>query len=179
MFLFAYTPNTYSTQNKKEIMMLQHWQKDSKKGEQPFIIESEHEQTSGILSWDLEANIWEFQYTHTKWIIKDHKLTKIEKEKSTTYPCVGFSSLLQHKMDEWQNLLEKKHEVCNDNVCFLFASYNKKPMIWKYSINPFSLLSVALEDSSNRYYQLDFEVDAIAAESQTNDCIETEIKHCS
>jgi len=149
------------TEAKKEIMLIKHWQAGSKKGSQPFVIESEHEQTSGVLSWDLTTNTWQFEYPHVKYEIKDNKLIKKDGDQLTTYPCIGFSAFLQHPIETWQTILEKKHEVCNENVCFLFVTYNKKPMIWKYRTNPFALLSIALEDSSGRYYQMDFEVDVI------------------
>lgn len=145
----------------KELMLVKNWRTQKKKGSQAFVIESEHEQTTGILSWDLDENAWQFEYPHVTWTIKDNKLFKKEGESATSYPCVGFSAFLQNKIEKWEEILDKKYEVCNDNVCFLFVHYNKQPMIWKYRINPFGLLSIALEDSANRYYQIDFEVEEV------------------
>lgn len=152
-------------QKRQEIIMIEHWKKDKKKGSQPFIIETEHETATGILSWDFENNIWQFIYENITWEIKDNKLTKTTKDETKTYPCVGFSAFLQNPIEKWPDILEKKHEVCNQDICFLFANYNTRPMIWKYKINPFELLSVAMEDGQERYYQIDFEVTQIS-ESQ-------------
>lgn len=142
----------------KEMKMIQYWQKEKRKGGQAFIIETEHEAASGLLSWDLNNNTWKFDYEHISWEIKDNRLFKYEKGEVSSYPCVGFSEFLQHSVEKWNEILEIKHEVCNQNTCYLFVNYQKRPMIWKYHINPFSLSSVAIEDSSGRYYQIDFEV---------------------
>ncbi len=146
---------------KKELLLVKYWREQKNKGFQPFVIESEHEQTTGIFSWDLDENTWKFEYPNSTWEIKDKKLTKKENDQVKTYPCVGFSSFLQHKIETWPDILKKKCEVCNENTCFLLVTYEKRPMIWKYRINPFAILSIAIEDSSGRYYEIDFEVDEV------------------
>ena len=138
--------------------MIADWKKNKSISSQVFTLDSENEEVTGILHWNLNKNYWKFEYPNSTWEIKDSKLIKTSNNEIKTYSCVGLASFLKHPIDEWEDILEKQYEVRNNNIGLLFVLFNKKPMIWKYKIEPFALLSVALEDTANRYYQINFEI---------------------
>lgn len=146
---------------KKELLLVKRWLASKKTGNQAFIIDSDSQETTGVLHWDLtneNSNYWRFEYSEVSWEIKDSKLIKLEGKEKKTYSCIGFSAFLKHPIAMWSELLEIQNEVERDNTGYLLAHYNKKPMIWKYQVEPFMLLGIAIEDSSNRYYQIDFQI---------------------
>jgi hypothetical protein len=112
---------------------------------------------SAIFEWDFDNACWSFNYGDEVWHIKQGKLIKVKNGKEKKYSPAGLISLLLHPVSSWPSVLEIKEESCYNSTCVFFAYHKKNPILIRYVAYPFKLLGIESQDSSNNYYQLEFE----------------------
>jgi len=147
---------TFNSNHK--IKMTKIWLAQKRIGSQKFVIETDSEEATGTLSWDLDKNYWKFEYKNGLiWEIYDEKLAKTENGEKKFYSCLGFAAFLKHPVEKWDEILDFESEETELPNHVLLVKFQQKTMIWKYKENPFELLAVGIQDSHDRYYLINFE----------------------
>lgn len=147
-----------SLEEADEILLIREW-KTRKSGVQFCSTTSQNKKIRFSFAWNLEKNIWKFEYPEITWIIENSHAHRVKKDGSKrSYPCSSWLGFLKYPIDKWSKIIKFSEENCDGNSCFSLGRYKEFLLLIRFFVNPFSLISIEIaSDAAAVYEKIDFE----------------------